>query len=140
MSGFAIRLILRLCVATLVAAPGSLSWCPGAAVAVAAEALAPRADVQAAIGRVARAADEEELERALVDLRRLCAPDHSDLVPQLAIFLLSARGERAGMAPAIIVDRLDISHDEIVRAVTPHLATSNDALRAQLENLLGADD
>jgi hypothetical protein len=133
-------MILWLCIAALVAAPGSVSWSPGPAVAVAAEELAPRADVQDAIGRVARAADAGELERALADLQRLCTPDHSDLVPQLAIFLLSARGEREGMAPAIIVDRLDISHDEIVRAVTPHLATSNDALRAQLENLLGTDD
>ena len=129
-----------LSLAVVAAEPAALVWLrPSVASAVAADELAPRADVQEAIGRVARAADAADLDRALAELRRLSAPDHSDLVPQLAIYLLSARGEREGMAPAIIVDRLDITHDEIVRAVTPHLATSNEALRAQLENLLGAD-
>lgn len=142
MSGLLARAgaILALSAAALLAEPGSLAWRPDAAVAAAAEALAPRAEVQDAIGRVARADDPADLERALDDLRRLTAPDHSDLVPQLAIFLLTAQGEREGMAPAVVVDRLDISRDEIVRAVTPHLDTSDPALRAQLENLLGHDD
>ena len=126
--------------AALLAEPAGLAWLRrSSGSALAADEIAPRADVQEAIGKVARATDAADLDRALAELRAVSAPDHSDLVPQLAIYLLSARGEREGMAPAIIVDRLEITHDEIVRAVTPHLATSNEALRAQLENLLGAD-
>jgi hypothetical protein len=143
MSRFVVRAsaTLALCAAALLAEPGSVAWRGrSAAVAVAAEELAPRAEVQDAIRQVARAHDAPELASALEEIRRITAPDHSDLVPQLAIFLLSAQGEREGMAPAVIVDRLDVSRDEIVRAVTPHLGTSNEALRAQLENLLGHDD
>jgi hypothetical protein len=71
-------------------------------------------------------------------VRRASAPDHADLVPQLALFLLAARGEREGMAPALIVDRLDVSPRQILRAVEPHLDTPDAALREQLEDLLGA--
>ena len=132
--------VVLLSAVALLAEPGSGAWRGERAAVAAAADLAPRADVQEAIGRVARAKNEAELESALADLRRLSAPDRSELVPQLALFLLSASGEREGMAPAIIVDRLEISRDEIVRGVTPHLSTSDPALRAQLENLLGHDD
>lgn len=106
----------------------------------AAAQIAANDDVQARIRRVARAASEEELAAALEGLRHRVAPDYSDLVPQLAVFLLSAEGEREGMAPALIVERLGISRGQILRGVEPHLDAADPALREQLENLLGAVD
>ena len=100
----------------------------------------PNAEIQDGIRRVARADDEAELASALDRLRRSSAPDFSDLVPQLALFLLTADGEREGMTPAVIVSRLGVTHDQIEHAVAPHLGTASPALRAQLENLRGRDD
>jgi hypothetical protein len=111
----------------------------GEAIAATGEIVAD-AELQAGIARVARAEGAEDVAAALDALRRLSAPDFSDLVPQLAIFLLGADGEREGMAPAVVVDRLGISRAQILRAVEPHLGISDGALRAQLENLLGAVD
>jgi hypothetical protein len=108
--------------------------------AIAAAEVAVDVPLQESIDRVARAGSEAELATALEELRSRSAPDFSDLVPQLAIFLLDAKGEREGMAPAVIVSRLGISRAQIVRGVVPHLGTSNDRLRAQLENLLGAGE
>ena len=106
----------------------------------AATELTPDPALQDAIRAVARAADEAALERALDDVRARSAPDHSDLVPQLALFLQRAEGEREGMTAAVIVDRLDISRDEIERAIAPYRDVDDPALRAQLENLLGAEE
>lgn len=102
--------------------------------------LAPHPAIQDAIRRVARAGDEASLEAALSELRKISSPDFSDLVPQLALFLLVADGEREGMTPAVIVQRLGISKTQLARAIAPHRGTSNPALRAQLENLLGEDE
>lgn len=96
------------------------------------------AALQAKIAAVASAATDEQRTAALVALRSASSPDFADLVPQLALFLLDADGERAGMTPALIVSRLGISRGQILRAVEPHLDTADPALRAQLENLLGA--
>jgi hypothetical protein len=79
-----------------------------------------------------------QLDAALASLRASVAPDFADLVPQLALFLLDADGERAGMTPALIVSRLGVTRGQILRAVVPHLDTPEEKLRAQLENLLGA--
>ncbi|HEY8515925.1 MAG TPA: hypothetical protein VIS07_10475 [Candidatus Binatia bacterium] len=93
------------------------------------------AALQARIAAVAQARSEEQLATALAELG---AADRTKLVPQLALFLLEAEGERAGMAPAVIVSRLGISDGEILRAVEPQLDAADPALRAQLENLLDA--
>lgn len=60
-------------------------------------------------------------------------------MPQLALFLLAAQGERAGMTPAVIVQRLGISRVQIERAIAPYRDTASPALRAQLANLLGEE-
>ena len=123
----------------LVCAPRVVPFARGP-VALAAEpaTLARDTDVQARIAAVSRAASEQEATSALDALRASVAPDFSDLVPQLALFLLDADGERAGMTPALIVSRLGITRGQILRAVEPHLDTPDAKLRAQLENLLGA--
>lgn len=95
-------------------------------------------EVQARIAGVARATNEAETAAALDALRASVSADFADLVPQLALFLLEADGERAGMTPALIVSRLGITRAQILRAVAPHLDTPDAKLRAQLENLLGA--
>lgn len=105
---------------------------------VAAPVLRRDADVQTKIAAVARATSEADATAALAALRASVLPDFSDLVPQLALFLLDADGERAGMTPALIVSRLGITRAQILRAVAPHLETPDAKLRAQLENLLGA--
>lgn len=110
----------------------------GAMVAAASTSPARDERVQAKIGAVASATSEQQLASALAALRAGVAPDFSDLVPQLALFLLDARDERAGMTPALIVDRLGITRGQILRAVEPHLDAPDAKLRAQLENLLGA--
>lgn len=116
-------------------------FAPGADAAFAAtDGLAANPALQDAIRRVARAQGKGDLAVALADLRRLSAPDFSDLVPQLAIFLLSASGDREGMAPAVIAQRLGITRQQILRGVEPHLGVSDPALRPQLENLLGEVD
>ncbi|HZR79539.1 MAG TPA: hypothetical protein VFD92_00465 [Candidatus Binatia bacterium] len=129
----AVRLLAALAAAPL--AP----WTAAVPAAWASE-LAPDAVLQARIARVARAASEDDVAAALDELRRSSAPDFSDLVPQLAVFLVSARGEREGMAPAVVVSRLGISRAQILRGVAPYLDTSDDRLRRQLANLLGAVD
>lgn len=112
------------------------------AIAHAAEGSAPALrrdpDSQAKIAAVARATSEVEAAAALAALRASASPDFADLVPQLALFLIDADGERAGMTPALIVSRLGITRGQILRAVAPHLDTPDAQLRAQLENLLGA--
>jgi hypothetical protein len=130
---------IALGVATVLGEPTRVGLCgaPGA-VAAAAE-LSADADVQGRIRDVARARSEQDLASALGELRRV-APDDEVLVQQLALFLLDAEGEREGMAPGLIVSRLGISRRAILRGVEPALGTSDDALRAQLENLLGAVD
>jgi hypothetical protein len=60
----------------------------------AATELAPDPEIQDGIRRVARAERPEDLAVALDALRRESEPDFSDLVPQLALFLLGAKGER----------------------------------------------
>ena len=102
--------------------------------------LAPSPALQDAIRRVARAEDEASLEAALTELRALSAPDFSDLLPQLALFLLVADGEREGMTPAVIVQRLGITRAQVERAVAPHRGSSDPALRAEIEDLLGDDE
>ncbi len=123
-------------------APSSSRTPSSAAIALAAEVAASvlrrDADVQAKIAAVARATSEADAAAALAALRASVSPDVSDLVPQLALFLLDADGERAGMAPALIVSRLGITRAQILRAVAPHLDTPDAKVRAQLENLLGA--
>ena len=131
--------ILVASLVVLLADAPSIGLCGGRD-AIAASEVAANAELQASIARVARAEREEDLAVALEELRGRAAPDFSDLVPQLAIFLLDAKGEREGMAPAVIVSRLGISRAQIVGGIAPHLETSNVALRAQLENLLGAVD
>ncbi|MEW6268855.1 MAG: hypothetical protein AB1689_06105 [Thermodesulfobacteriota bacterium] len=116
---------------------GALTAVLLAAPAPAAEVV-PDGELQAGIAAVARARDEQQLAVALENLRGASEPGFSDLVPQLALFLLEAKGERAGMTPALIVSRLGISQQQILRGVEPHLDTDDPALRAQLENLLGA--
>jgi hypothetical protein len=126
------------CLLVLLAEPNAGVPHDGRALASSTEAVAD-ADVQARIGEVARAGNEQELAAALARLRR-AVPEDTALVPQLALFLLTARGEREGMAPALIVSRLGVSRGAILRGVEPHLDTTDPALRAQLENLLGAVD
>lgn len=110
----------------------------GAMVAAASTSPARDERVQTKIASVASATSEQQLAGALAALRAVVAPDFSDLVPQLAVFLLDARDERAGMTPALIVDRLGVTRGQILRAVEPYLDTPDARLRAQLENLLGA--
>jgi len=128
--------------ALLIAAEASPSPSPSHATAHAAEAAAPALrrdpDVQARIAAVARATSESEAAAVLAALRAAVSPDYSDLVPQLALFLLDSEGERAGMTPALIVSRLGVTRAQILRGVAPHLDTPDPELRAQLENLLGA--
>jgi hypothetical protein len=116
----------------IVARPGVV----GVAIAAAAE-LSRDAGLQTKIAAVASAATAEQRTTALAALRTAAAPELADLVPQLALFLLDADGERAGMTPALIVSRLGITHGQILRAIERHLDTPDVALRAQLENLLG---
>jgi hypothetical protein len=110
----------------------------GARVAAASATPARDAGVQAKIAAVASATSEEQLASTLAALRAVTAPDYSGLVPQLALFLLDARDERAGMTPALIVSRLGVTRGQILRAVEPYLDAPDAKLRAQLDNLLGA--
>lgn len=136
----AARVLARLLVAvgSLVLAEPSVTPARGAAIAVAADTSPARdARVQARIAAVTSATSEEQLAGALAALRAVVADDFSDLVPQLALFLIDARDERAGMTPALIVSRLGVTRGQILRAVEPYLDTPDARLRAQLENLLG---
>lgn len=123
----------------LVLAEPPLTLTRDAAIAVAAAASPARDErVQARIAAVASATDDEQVASTLAALGAVVADDFSDLVPQLALFLLDAHDERAGMTPALIVSRLGVTRGQILRAVEPHLDTPDARLRAQLENLLGA--
>ena len=127
-----------LAAALLAAGPGFLASCPAPVALAAAPTPARAPDLQAKIAAVSRATTEPEAAAALAALRVSVAADFSDLVPQLALFLLDADGERAGMTPALIVSRLGITRGQILRALEPCLGTPDAKLRAQLENLLGA--
>ncbi|MDX2171117.1 MAG: hypothetical protein SF182_28875 [Deltaproteobacteria bacterium] len=103
--------------------------------AAALDTVTPDAAMQQAIARVATATSEAALNGPLILLKAKGGDDFSLLVPQLLYFSMRATDVRAGMAPAVIVDRLHITPQQQLRAVVPYLATPDAALQRELRNL-----
>lgn len=104
------------------------------------ETIAPDPAMQQAIGRIATATSEEELNGPLILLKANGGEDFALLVPQLVLFSMRATDVRGGMAAAVVVDRLHISSAQRLRAVAPYLATNDAALQRELRNLFDSVD
>jgi hypothetical protein len=108
--------------------------------AAALDAVTPDAAMQQAIGRVATASSEEELSGPLILLKARGGDDFSALVPQLLYFSMRATDVRAGMAAAVVVERLRITPAQQLQAVVPYLSTPDPALQRELRNLFDQID
>lgn len=105
-----------------------------------AQTIQPDAKLQAAIARSAEAKSEEEFEKHLRGLAEQGGKDFALLVPQLVYSLMQLTDAREAMIAAVIADRLSISDVQFAAALVPYLDTSDERLRAQLDNLLGGID
>jgi hypothetical protein len=108
--------------------------------AAALDAVTPDAGLQQAIGRIATARSEEELNGPLILLKAKGGDDFSVLVPQLLYFSMRATDVRAGMAAAVVVERLHITPAQQLQAVVPYLSTPDPALQRELRNLFDQID
>ncbi len=108
--------------------------------AAALETIAPDATMQQAIGRVAGATSEAELSGPLIILKAKGGEEFATLVPQLLYFNMRATDVRAGMAAAVIVDRLHVSTAQQLRAVAPYLDTHDAALQHELRSVFDNAD
>jgi hypothetical protein len=120
----------------LVACTGLLA----AAAAATPDSITPDPEIQRQVARVATVPDEQALAPILAKLKELGGTDYSQLVPQLLYYSMRATDVREGMAAAVIVDRLRISKEQQLRAVTPYLSTGDPQLQRELRNMLSGID
>lgn len=104
------------------------------------DAIVPDPLIQAAIASIPAAKTAAELDTALAKLREAVGGDHQRLVPQLLYFSMRGADVRKAMTAGVVIDRLPITKDDLLRGLVPYLDTSDPALQRQLRNLLGAID
>lgn len=104
------------------------------------DAIVPDAPIQAAIASIPAAKNAAQLDGALAQLQASSGGDSDRLVPQLLYFSMRGADVRAGMTAGVVIDRLQISKDQLLHAIVPYLDTSEPDLQRQLRNLLGAID
>jgi len=73
-------------------------------------------------------------------LERLVGNDRERLLIQVAWFLSRAEGTEQTMGGAVLIDALDFTDAEKIRAIAPRLETENTELRKVLEDLLSTVD
>lgn len=98
----------------------------------------PRPDpaLQAGIRRLLAAASPEDQRLALEALRAGAGPAHELLVPQLFLFSAQATDTREAMLLGIVLQRLAIPAEHVIRALVPLLESPDGALRRDIGNVL----
>ena len=104
------------------------------------DSIVPDAQLQAAIAKIPAAQSAEALKTVLDELKASSNADYDKLVPQLLYFSAKGADVREGMTAGVVIDRLQISQEQMLRAITPYLDTKDPALGRELSNLLGAID
>jgi hypothetical protein len=99
--------------------------------------VAPDAAIQGAIAAYAEATSEADRRAALERIAALDDATHERLVRQVMHFSSHANDTRRAMAAGVIVRRLGISDDAIVRALAPLLNTTDRELGKSIRSVLG---
>src|SRR5262245_54030396 len=98
--------------------------------------LQPDPAVQAGIRRLLAAASLEEQSAALDSLRAGAGAEHELLVQQLFLFSEHATDTREAMVLGVVLQRLAVPAQHVVRALVPLLESGDVALRAAVGNVL----
>jgi hypothetical protein len=104
------------------------------------QTIEPDTRLQSAIAAAGSARSQQALEERLRGLAALGGKDYEKLVPQLVYFMMHQSDSHGAMLPAVIADRMHISDVQMASGLVPYLDTSDEKLRAELDNLLGGID